>query len=296
MITFREERIAKDKCLGKGAFGQVFPYLKNLEKPDDPENQKWAVKILTAQGPDKLIKAIDEIVIGSMCKHDSLIPIRGYHVKPTGCFTLGNYEICLIMPRMKESLTDIVNKKLVEKSTFTEEEIIKYFHSIACGLEYLHEKKFSHRDIKPSNILLDFNGRAKLSDVGLAVSYPDPLESSVVDQAGSPLYMAPEIINLRKNIPKKVLNAADIWSLGVTFLHLCDLELLEVKRPVAIENDAEKTQQRVKELLMRIRTKGLYCSKLFDLLEDMLKYIPTERVSAKDVRIQLEKDFENIIV
>ncbi len=108
--------------------------------------------------------------------------------------------------------------------------------------------------------------------------------------------MAPEIINSRKDIPKKVLNAADIWSLGVTILLLCDLELHVVKRPVAIENDKEKTQQRVKDLLMRIRTKGLYCSRLYDLLEDMLKYDPTERVSSKDLRIQLEKDFKQIIV
>src|SRR5438445_21798 len=45
---------------------------------------------------------------------------------------------------------------------------IRIVRQIANALSYLHRQEIIHRDIKPSNILLDSNGRALLTDFGIA--------------------------------------------------------------------------------------------------------------------------------
>jgi len=60
---------------------------------------------------------------------------------------------------------------------------------VLSGLKHAHEKGIIHRDIKPSNILLDANGRAKISDWGIA-KFSDITTSK--NEAFTFTYAAPE--------------------------------------------------------------------------------------------------------
>lgn len=75
------------------------------------------------------------------------------------------------------------------------------------ALEYLHKNDIIHRDLKPENLVLDSNGYAYLTDLGIARKLR-PDNSS--DTSGTPGYMAPEVM-CRQNHGISV----DYFALGV---------------------------------------------------------------------------------
>ena len=70
-----------------------------------------------------------------------------------------------------------------------------------------------HRDLKPDNILLH-NGRIKIADFGFSKYLRSPTDLAQT-MLGSPIYMAPEVLNGEPYTMK-----ADIWSLGVVLYEM----------------------------------------------------------------------------
>ncbi|HXT49430.1 MAG TPA: serine/threonine-protein kinase [Thermoanaerobaculia bacterium] len=96
---------------------------------------------------------------------------------------------------------------------------------LAEALDYAHSKGVIHRDIKPANIIIDPQGRVKITDFGIA-----RLETSDLTHEGqllgTPNYMAPERI-----LGHKVDHRTDIFSLGVVIY-----EMLTRQKPFQGEN------------------------------------------------------------
>jgi serine/threonine protein kinase len=61
---------------------------------------------------------------------------------------------------------------------------------IVMGMRYVHFRGIIHRDLKPSNILIDQNGRVKISDFG--ISRPESAGGPWSDGVGAVGYAAPE--------------------------------------------------------------------------------------------------------
>jgi serine/threonine protein kinase len=101
-----------------------------------------------------------------------------------------------------------------------------YLEQVLIGLRYLHSQSVIHRDIKGGNLLITKNGRVKLADFGIALATQGEKDSGARDfsqgedgnftlVAGSPFWMAPEVIEM--NVPTP---ACDIWSVGCTLIEL----------------------------------------------------------------------------
>lgn len=83
--------------------------------------------------------------------------------------------------------------------------------SLAYALEAAHRLGIVHRDVKPSNVLVTADGRARLTDFGIAVSHGDPRLTSTGMVLGSPAYLSPE--RARGDAGTA---ASDRWGLGAT--------------------------------------------------------------------------------
>ncbi|KAK0467032.1 STE/STE11/cdc15 protein kinase [Desarmillaria tabescens] len=92
--------------------------------------------------------------------------------------------------------------------------VASYVVKILEGLHYLHTSDVVHCDLKAANILTTKNGNVKLSDFGVSLNLR-AMEREIKDVAGTPNWMAPEVIELKGASPK-----SDIWSLACTVIEL----------------------------------------------------------------------------
>lgn len=82
------------------------------------------------------------------------------------------------------------------------------------GFKQLVNHGYIHRDIKPANILVK-NDIKKVADFGFATKADIKGVKLMKEKVGTPLYMAPQILN---NLPYTA--KSDIWSIGMMFYEM----------------------------------------------------------------------------
>ena len=108
-------------------------------------------------------------------------------------------------------------------------------HQLACALAHAHANGVVHRDLKPENVMLTESGVLKLMDFGIARLLDTELRMTMTGAlVGSPLHMAPEIIEGQRATP-----ASDVFSAG-TLLYwlLCGV-------PPFLGNSASQTLKKI---------------------------------------------------
>jgi serine/threonine-protein kinase len=95
------------------------------------------------------------------------------------------------------------------------QESIAYAIEIARGLSIAHARNLVHRDIKPQNVLIDDEGRAKLTDFGISRQLEQDGMTATGRVLGTTDYVAPE-----QAMGQAVDPRSDIYSLGVVLYEM----------------------------------------------------------------------------
>jgi hypothetical protein len=84
---------------------------------------------------------------------------------------------------------------------------------LCAGLAAAHDKGLIHRDLKPSNIMIDGQGRARITDFGIAAR---PEEAAAEGKlVGTPAYMSPEQL-----AGKPATVKSDLYALGLALYEI----------------------------------------------------------------------------
>jgi len=186
------------KPIGSGAFGDV--YRGRLR------GKEVAVKKLVFQELDEatMSEFKKECAVMAKLRHPNIILFMG------ACIAVGNLSMVVeLMP--KGSVFDRLHDDKIKLGLMTR---VLFAKDTALGMACLHgmTPPFLHLDLKSQNLLVDDNWTVKVSDFGL--SQIKKVEKTV-GKAGSPLYMAPEML-LDQGYNEK----ADVYSFGIVLWEL----------------------------------------------------------------------------
>jgi len=166
------------------------------------------------------------------------------------CKCYGYFErlgkVCIVTELLARDLESDMKTRAGQR--YAEEQLLRWLLQVLSALLYAQRKVLSrqsiaHRDLKPQNLLLTSAGKVKLVDFGSGAV----TDGGAHQLTGTPLYMSPEVLPVLAEFQKTGVlpqvtgmdcYKADIYSLGVSFLHLALLEppirLLTNDRPSAI--------------------------------------------------------------
>ncbi|ALD61916.1 Ser/Thr kinase [Mollivirus sibericum] len=161
-------------------------------------------------------------------------------------------------------------------------------HSTALGIAYLHSLRpaIVHRDIKPSNLLVDVNAEGqrtiKVADFGFAHIKE---ENVTMTRAGTPCWMAPEIMRNEKHDEK-----VDVYSFGIVAWQIVtrkkpfagrnfmgvSLDVLEGRRP-QIPDDTPATVKKLIKMAWHAKpSKRPSMDNIIKTLDDILQTVPRD--------------------
>ncbi len=193
--------------LGAGGMAEVYRAL------DVSLNREVAVKVLPpslANDPDYVLRFRNEARHVAALNHPNIVPV----------FTYGEESdlLYLVMPILRESLRERMERERV----MAPHDAIRVCIQVAAALDVAHSQGIVHRDVKPENILLDDDGRALLTDFGIAreaSALRQPNTMRTLAGTGLPVgtveYMAPEQLS-----GDLVDHRADVYALGVVLYEM----------------------------------------------------------------------------
>ena len=184
--------------LGRGGMAIVF------RARDKALGRDVAIKVLPAHlmKDSALVERFEhEARTAGNLEHPNIIPIHS--VGRAGARRDVSYFVMKLL--RGESLSDVLRKR----GKLPADELETLLVEVASALGYAAKHDVVHRDIKPDNILFDSEGRAVLTDFGIAKT-PGGHHSAAGMLVGSPRYMSPE-----HALSQPLDGRSDLYSLGV---------------------------------------------------------------------------------
>jgi tetratricopeptide (TPR) repeat protein len=209
--------------LGRGAMGAVF-------RARDPAGRAVALKVMLSQGSSRqrLERFRREVELTQGLSHPGIVRVLGGGVE-------GELP-CLILELVEGSdLEEVFNDPGADPDTK-----LRLVEEVARAVDYAHGQGVVHRDLKPANVLVSSDGRARVTDFGLARDLDRKTRLTVTGQGlGTPAYMSPEQVMGDKNTGPGV----DVYALGVMLFEALTGELpFDASTPMALYDSILKTK------------------------------------------------------
>jgi len=188
--------------LGHGGMGRVF------RARDEKLGRAVAVKVLrpeSAANPDFRARFAREARTLARLEHPGIVAVHDFGTTPDG-------DGYLVMQLVSGgSIADRLPLPVADAMAIAID---------VCGaLAYAHGRGIVHRDIKPENVLMGDDGRARLSDFGIArLVDPTPDDAPLTRPSlvlGTPGYMAPEARAGARPDPRM-----DVYAVGALLQHM----------------------------------------------------------------------------
>lgn len=125
------------------------------------------------------------------------------------------------------------------------DEAAAYGIEVGRGLQAAHAMRLVHRDVKPQNVLIDSDGRAKVTDFGIARSLENDGLTKTGRVLGTTDYVSPE-----QAMGQEVDARSDIYSLGVLLY-----EMLTSEVPFQADNLVGVAMKHVNERMPDVQRK-----------------------------------------
>ncbi len=197
----RDERNHFDKYIliaqvGRGGMGTVYKaYQKELKRT-------VAIKVLRGGDEETRRRFTREAQTAARLKHPNIVSV----------YEIGTWHTVpyLTMEFIDGQPLDDLGRLPLKKGC-------QILRDVAMAIHFAHQKGVIHRDLKPQNILIDKDGRAYVTDFGLAREFAEgknlTLDGIVV---GTPAYMSPEQARGDRNLDGR----SDVSSLGCVLYEL----------------------------------------------------------------------------
>jgi serine/threonine-protein kinase len=181
--------------LGEGAVGVVIKAVR------EPDGLSVALKVLRRElAPSAIfVRRFErEARIAREVQHRNLVAVLDAGVAD---------GVRFIAARYVEGMS--LAQRLRAGGALPVDDALKAAADVAAGLTALHDHDLVHRDVKPSNVLLE-DGRALLTDFGLAKGAALTVLTGPGQVVGTPQYLAPELVEGTAEASP----ASDVYALG----------------------------------------------------------------------------------
>jgi eukaryotic-like serine/threonine-protein kinase len=193
------------RVLGKGAMGVVY------EARDPNLNRKVAIKTVR---------------VDSLAKEEAAEYELRFRTEAHSAARLQHPNIVSVYDSDRDGSTPFLVMEFVKGEDlkhyldsgqrYSLEQSVRMMRDLLAALDYAHQRKIVHRDIKPANLLIEADGRVKLTDFGVA-RIQDSGEATRTQggMVGTLKYMSPEQVE-----GKTVDALSDLFSAGIVLYQL----------------------------------------------------------------------------
>ncbi|XP_050349488.1 cyclin-dependent kinase 2-like [Nymphalis io] len=194
------ENFSRVEKIGEGTYGVVY------KARDRTTGKEIALKKIKLENEPEGVPstALREISVLRELKHPAVVRLLDVLLADTKLFLVFEF-LHMDLKRLMDLTKGPLKLELVKS----------YLRQLLEGIAYCHAHRVLHRDLKPQNLLVDAEGHIKLADFGLARAFGIPVRA-YTHEVVTLWYRAPEILLGAKFYS----TAVDVWSLACIYAEM----------------------------------------------------------------------------